>query len=166
MFEKNEFLRDIWFSVIKCRPSLKFLQTFITIGNDRTMCQCILSLASQMLILVTPWLSGHSLSIWAPLINKNKLTWTISHNRKTLVTFHHDPPNCHVQGFNFLEFLVNDISTRSLGLVNLQSVPVCKTQKLHFVSRKFYWFNFSNSLILDLVVDSSWIEIQYNFENV
>ena len=96
----------------------------------------------------SPGCLGNSLSIWAPLINKNKLTWTISHNHKTLLTFHYDATNCHVQGFNFLEFLVNGISTRSLGLVNLQSIPVCKTQKLHLVSRKFYQFNFSNPLNL------------------
>ena len=37
VFEKYEFLKNISFSAIKCRPSLKFLETFITIGDDITV---------------------------------------------------------------------------------------------------------------------------------
>ena len=62
VFEKAGFLKNIWFSAIKCWSSSKFLQIFITIEDDMTLCQCIFSLASQMSILVTSlWLSGHSL---------------------------------------------------------------------------------------------------------
>ena len=37
LFEKYEFLGNISFSAIKCRPSLKFLESFITIGDDITV---------------------------------------------------------------------------------------------------------------------------------
>ena len=67
-----------------------------------------------MLILVTAW-TVCALRIWAPPFNKNKLTWTISCNQKALITFHHDAPNSYVPGVNFLEFLVNGLSTRSHG---------------------------------------------------
>ena len=35
------------FSDIKCNPSLKFLQTSTTMGDDMTLCQCIPSLKYQ-----------------------------------------------------------------------------------------------------------------------
>ena len=69
VFEKAEFLKNVWFSAIKCGPSLKFLQTFITIGDDMTLCQCIFSLARSLL---QPYgcLGIHYLS--SP-VNENKL---------------------------------------------------------------------------------------------
>ena len=51
----------------------------------------------------------------APPVNKNKLTWLISCNHKALTTFHHDAPNSLAPGFKFLEFFVNDLSTRTPG---------------------------------------------------
>ena len=44
--EKNELLINILFSAIKCRPSLKFLHTFLTIGND---CVSVYLLSHEML---------------------------------------------------------------------------------------------------------------------
>ena len=46
-------------------------------------------------------------------VNENKLTRTISYNHKALITFHHVASNTQVPGFNFLDFLVNDLSTKS-----------------------------------------------------
>ena len=62
--KKNEFLRIIYFSAIKCETSLKFLQTFITIGDDMTLCQCIFSLASQISLLEIEPQSFNNLSSW------------------------------------------------------------------------------------------------------
>ena len=96
----------IWFDLneLECRPSLKSLQIFKMNGDDMTLCQCT-------------WLSwpntnpchcpGHSL--FQPRCQKNKLTWTISHIIKILVTFHNNASNIHVPGINFLEFLVHAI---------------------------------------------------------
>ena len=78
------------------------------------MTLCILSLASQMSILTTA-LVIWAVTIWVSPVNKNKLTWTISDNHKVSINFHHDAPNIHVPGFNFLEFLVNDLSKRGHG---------------------------------------------------
>ena len=44
---------------------------------------------------------------------KNKLTWTISYSNKALMNIHHDAPNSHVPGINFLEFLVHALSITS-----------------------------------------------------
>ena len=41
------------------------------------------------------------------LCQKSKLTWTTSYRSKTLMNIHHDAPNIHVPGINFLEFLVH-----------------------------------------------------------
>ena len=39
VFEKNDFLTNIWFSVdLFHQIKMKFLQTFIMIGDDTTMC--------------------------------------------------------------------------------------------------------------------------------
>ena len=42
-----------------------------------------------------------------PAVNKSRLISAISYNHKTLMTFHHDAPNSHVPGFNFVEFLIS-----------------------------------------------------------
>ena len=153
MLEKNKLPRNIWFSLIKCRPFLKFLQSFIATGDALTLCQFILSLTSQMPILTTA-LAVWAFIIWAPLVNKNKLTLLISYNHNALTTFHHHAPNSHVPNFNFLEFLINGLSTRSHGE---SPEHICSACRSHIaLERKSPWFNF---LILDLVTDNSWIEI-------
>ena len=51
--------------------------------------------------------------------------------------FHHDAPNSHFLGFNFLEFLVNSIQT----IVNLYSITVkamLHLKKIPSVESKFY----------------------------
>ena len=76
MFEKNEFLKNIWFSAIKYKPWLKFQETLITLGDDMALCKCMLSLACQIPIIVTAHATW-GLDIWAPPVNEKKPTWTI-----------------------------------------------------------------------------------------
>ena len=76
----------------------------------------------------------------------------ISCNHKALTTFHHDAPNSLAPGFKFLEFFVNDLSTRTRGEYSKNTRHTASTENsLNLIP--------SNSLMLDLVTDNSWIKI-------
>ena len=146
--------------------TLKYLQTFITIGDDMTLFQCIRCLqclASKVSIPVTVQ-TVLGLTISAPPFNENKLTWTISCNQKAWIIFRHDAPDSHVPGVNLLEFFVNGLSARNhdesaKNTCMLKAIfTVSAENSLDLIS--------SNSLILGLVADNSWVEIKYQFENV
>ena len=126
-FERNDFLRDIWFSrhlfkQTRRRPSLKLLQSFIMIRDDESLSvYLVIGSASQILILATA-LGIHYLSYSCQI---NKLTLRISYSIKALVDFHNDASSILVPGINFLEFLVHAVSIISPQLiVYLQSKPV------------------------------------------
>ena len=122
------------------------MQTFLEISpnfhNDwrwyDSMLVYILS-TCQMPILVTA-LAVWPSTIWAP-DSKNKLSWTISYNHKTLITFRYDAPNSQVPGFNFLEFLVNVLSTGSRGESTKHTCSYVKAIAYCFC-RKFSRFTF------------------------
>ena len=138
--------------------TLKYLQNFITIGDDMTLFQCIhcfQCLANKVSIPVT-FQTVLGFTIWAPPFNKNKLTWKISCNQKALIIFRHDDPNSHVPGVNLLDFFVNCLSARNHDVKAINTVSA--ENSLDLIS--------SNSLILGLVADNSWVEIKYQFENV
>ena len=81
--------------------TLKYLHTFTMIRDDMTLCQCTVS-ASQITIAA---LGIHNT---ASTVKKANL-----YEPFQTVTFHHDAPNSHVPGINFLEFLVHALSITS-----------------------------------------------------
>ena len=82
----------------------------MAIGDGMTLCQyVVICLAIQISVLVTRpgCLAIHFIP--APSPCQKKLTWKMSYNHKTLITFHHDAPSSHVPTVNLLEFLLNPL---------------------------------------------------------
>ena len=106
-FEKNEFLRNTWFSVHLSNQIR--MQTFPEIFPDfydKIWCDSVSVYLINLVryqSLSLPW----AFTISAAPLKKTKqkqLTWTVSYSNKALMIFHHDVPKSHVPELTFLSF--------------------------------------------------------------
>ena len=126
-FEKNEFLRNIWFSVHQY--SQIRMQTFVEVlKNDyddwkwHDFVSAYLFHPVKYQSLSLPCFI-HYFSFSCQRKN-SKLTWTISCSNKALMNFHRDSPNSYVPANNLLEFLIHALSITSY---QHSTERICKT---------------------------------------
>ena len=104
----------IYVDKLRCRPSLKSLETFIMIRHyiDLTLCRCTYSSQSNT---NTFHCSAWAFTISIPPVKekKHKLTWTTLYSNKALMNFQQGAWNGHVPAINLLQFFVHSLSITS-----------------------------------------------------
>ena len=112
----------IYLTKLQNRPSLKSFRTFVMITDDSGV--GVFIPASQIYTNLCHCSGCSPFQFFQS--KKNKLTWTISSSNKVLMNIHHDAPNSHIPGINFLQFLVHALSSNKLWylIVILEIMPV------------------------------------------